>query len=149
MVTSAALARFLKKHKRVGLDSNLLIYFIEGSLDFHKPARQIFESVEKGRNQGVCSTLTLLEVLVQPYRKGNDELVNQFYGLLTTFPNLTWADLSIEIADLGAQLRATYKLKTPDAIILATAIHSGATGFIGNDLGLKKVMDLETLALSD
>ena len=68
--------------------------------------------------------------------------------MLTTFPNLTWANLSIEIADLGAQLRAEYKLETPDAIILATAIHSGATGFIGNDLGLKKVMDLEILVLS-
>ncbi len=87
-------------------------------------------------------------MLVQPYRDDRDELVNQFYGLLTTYPNLIWVDLSIEIADLGARLRAQYQLKTPDAILLATAIRSGATGFIGNDARLKRVAETEVLLLS-
>jgi predicted nucleic acid-binding protein len=61
---------------------------------------------------------------------------------------LNWVGLSLEIADLGARLRARYGLKTPDAIILATAIHSRATGFIGNDLRLSRVTEIDTMVLA-
>ena len=144
-MSPAALGRFLKKHKRIGLDSNVFIYFIEGIPAYRKLTRKIFDSIESGRNEGICSTLSLLEILVQPYKNNDDELVNQFYGLLTTYPHLTWVDMTLGIADQGAQLRATYKLKTPDAILLATAIQSDVTGFIGNDTRLKKVTELEVM----
>ena len=148
MVSLPALDRFLKKHKKIGLDSNILIYFIEGSPAYEKPIGKIFEAVRTGRNRGICSALTLLEVLVQPYRENNEELVNKFYGLLTTFPNLSWMEMDVNTADLGAQLRAKYRLKTPDAILLATAIQFQATGFIGNDAQMKKVKELEILLLN-
>lgn len=148
MVSPSTLDRFLKKHKQIGLDSNVLIYFLEGSLTYQKLTKKIFESIESGKNLGICSTLSLLEILVQPYRDNNEELVNQFYGMLTTYPHLTWIDMSLEIADLGAQLRARYNLKTPDSILLATAIHSEASGFIGNDSKFKKVTELDILMLS-
>jgi len=78
---------------------------------------------------------------------GDEERVGQFYGLLTTYPHLTWVALSLEIADLGARLRATYRLKTPDSILIATALNSEATGFIGNDADLKRVTQLDVLVL--
>ncbi len=56
-------------------------------------------------------------------------------------------DLSKEIADLGAHLRAKYKIKTPDAILLSSAIHAEATGFICNDKELRKVKEIEVLIL--
>lgn len=148
MVSPSTLDRFLKKHKQVGLDSNILIYFIEGSLAYQKLTKKVFASIESGKNKGICSTLSLLEILVQPYRNKNEELVNQFYGMLTTYPHLTWVDMSLEIADLGAQFRAKYNLKTPDSILLATAVHSQATGFIGNDSKFKKVREIDILILS-
>ena len=147
MVGLPVLEKFLRRHKTVGLDSNILIYFIEAHTDYHMLTRQIFESIEAGRNLGICSTLSILEILVQPYRKSNEVMVNEFYSLLTTYPHLSWIELSVEIADLGARLRANYQIKTPDAILLATAICSGASGFIGNDLKLKKVKDLDVLLL--
>jgi len=137
---------FLKRNKKIGIDSNILIYFIEANPAYHTMTLKIFESIEEGRNTGVCASLSLLEILVQPYRNSNEELVNQFYALLTTFPNLVWVDLNLEIADLGARLRSKYSLKTPDAILMATAIQSNATGFIGNDSQLKKVQELEVFA---
>ncbi|HEX9758219.1 MAG TPA: PIN domain-containing protein [Nitrospiria bacterium] len=148
MVTLQKLKGFLKKHQKVGLDSNILIYLIENNPHYSRLTKEIFQAIEKGQNQGVCSTLSLLEVLVQPYRLKNDELVNQFYGLLTTYPYLIWEEFSSETADIGARFRAQYNLKTPDAILAATASHSGATGFIGNDVQLKKVKELDVLILS-
>ena len=141
------LRKFLKKHECFGLDSNILIYFIEGNPHYLDSVKKIFSMIEAGKNQGVCSTLSLMEILVEPYRKQNETLVNEFYGLLTTYPNLKWVDLSKEIADLGAHLRAKYKIKTPDAIILASAIYSEATGFVCNEKGLQKVKEIEVLIL--
>lgn len=139
--------RFLRRHKVVGLDSNILIYLIEAHPQYQDVCKRIFASIESGHNFSICSTVSLLEILVQPYRNNDDETVNRCYGLLTTYPHLTWVELSVEIADLAAQLRAKYRLKTPDAILLATAIHSGATGFIANDAQLKRVVELELLVL--
>ena len=147
MVRPAVLERFLKKHRTVGLDSSILIYFIEGNPRYGPLANRVFQWVEAGRIRGICSTLTLLEALVQPYRHGDDERASQFYGLLTTYPHLTWVPLSIDIADLGARLRATYRLKTPDSILMATALHSEATGFVANDADLRRVTEMDVLVL--
>lgn len=148
MVSLKRLEGFLKKHRKIGLDSNLLIYFIEAHPTYHRITDHLFRAIEGGKVIGICSTLSLLEVLVQPYRAKNDELVNQFYGLLITYPNLLWIDLTTEIADLGARFRAKYAIKTPDAILLATAALAGATGFIGNDAQLGRVAELDVLTLS-
>ena len=147
MVAAAALERFLKKHRKIGLDSSTLIYFIEADPVYGPLTQKLFEWMEAGKVQGICSALTLLEVLVEPYRRNDEERVSQFYGLLTTYPHLTWIPLSLEIADLGARLRATYRLKTPDSILIATALSSEATGFIGNDTDLKRVTELDVLVL--
>ena len=112
-------------------------------------SRKIFKSIEAGRNTGLCSTLSLLEVLVQPYKQNNDELVNQFYALLTTYTNLQWIGLRTAIADTGARLRAKYNIKTSDAILLATALTAGATGFIGNDNKMKGIAELDVLILNE
>lgn len=91
----------------------------------------------------------MLEVLVQPYRLPNHNLVNQFYALLSTFPHLEWISMTLEIADLAAQLRADHALKTPDAIQAATAIVSQATGIISNDKTFRRVPLLESFILDD
>lgn len=148
MVSLARLEAFLNKHKLIGLDSNILIYFIEAHPQYHAAAQMILKSIEADRNRGICSTLSLLEVLVQPYRNNDEDLTNQFYGLLTSYPHLSWIAVSVEIADLAARLRAQYRLKTPDAILMATAIHSGASGFIGNDAQLNRVAELDFLLLT-
>lgn len=148
MVSLARLEAFLNKHKLIGLDSNILIYVIEAHPQYHAAAQMIFKSIEEDRNREICSTLSLLEVLVQPYRNNDEDLTNQFYGLLISYPHLSWVAVSVEIADLTARLRAQYQLKTPDAILMATAMHSGASGFIGNDALLNRVTELDVLLLT-
>lgn len=53
------------------------------------------------------------------------------------------------LADRAAELNARYRLSTPDAIQLATAIGFGATRFYGNDRGLRKVREIECLIVDD
>ncbi len=109
----------------------------------------IFKDMEAGGIEGSTSTLTLLEILVQPYRMKKEELVLKFYSLFTTYPHLRWIQLSLDISDLAARLRAEHNLKTPDAVQMASAISGGATGFVCNDKVFGRVRDIECLILSD
>jgi predicted nucleic acid-binding protein len=85
----------------------------------------------------------MTEVLVQPYRTGNEPLVNQYFGLLSLFPNLEWIAPDLPIADAAAQIRANHRLRTPDALQAATAIHCGATALLTNDPDLARIPGIE------
>jgi predicted nucleic acid-binding protein len=89
----------------------------------------------------------MTEVLVQPYRMDDRSRVNRFYNLLSTYPNLVWISPDLEIADIAARIRAQHRLRTPDAIQAATAIHSRVTALITNDAIFTRVPDFETLVL--
>lgn len=144
-----SIERFIKKHRSVALDTSVFIYFIEEHSDYYPFCDKIFESIETGLIKASTSTLSLLEVLVQPYRMKKDDLVYKFYSLLSTYPNLTWVDMNLDVADIAARLRAEHRLKTPDSIQAASAIISGATGFICNDKAFKKIKEFESLVLDD
>lgn len=89
----------------------------------------------------------MTELLVQPYRTADQQQADEFYVLLSTYPNLEWIAPNLEIADRAAQLRAIHGLRTPDALHAATAIHAGAAGFVTNDPVFERVKDFETLLL--
>jgi len=143
------LEAFLTKHYSVGLDTNVIIYFVEEEPRYYGVCGSIFRALEEGRIIASTSTVSLLEVLVQPYRLERDDLVLKFYTLLTTYPYLRWVDLSIPVADRAARLRALYNLNAPDAIQVASALAAGSTGFIGNDAKFKKVSEIECLLLDE
>jgi hypothetical protein len=70
----------------------------------------------------------MTELLVLPYREGDEQRANDFYGLLSAYPNLEWIAPDLEIAGLAARIRALHRRQTPDAQQAATAAHSQATG---------------------
>src|SRR5439155_10564186 len=67
----------------VGLDTVAFIYFIEEHPDYLPLLDPIFEAVDQGALHVVTSSLTLLEVLVIPYRSGNLPLAQKYERLLT------------------------------------------------------------------
>jgi len=144
-----SLNSFLQTHKSVYLDTGIFIYFVERHARYHKICESIFENIESGSTKASTSALTLLEILVQPYKLKRDDLVLRFYSLFSTYPNIFWIDLTLGISDLAAKLRAEHGLKTPDAIQAASAISHGAKGFICNDRVFQKVKDIDCLIIDD
>ena len=112
----------LGQARRIALDTSLFIYLVEAHQIFGPAAAQIFDVVEHGKVEAATSVLTMLELLVQPYRTNNAELTARYYALFSRFPNLRLLDLDLPTADRAAQLRATYGLKTPDSIQVAILI---------------------------
>jgi predicted nucleic acid-binding protein len=89
----------------------------------------------------------MTELLVKPYRTLEKKAVRRIFDLLLTYPNLEWIEPDLEIAQTAAQVRAIYKLETPDALQAATAIRSGATGLVTNDASFERIPAFETLIL--
>lgn len=143
------LAAFLGLHRRIGLDTSIFIFQVEANPKYRELVHPIFEWLQGPRGQAVTSTVTMLEILVRPYRLGDLDGVNSFYALLSTFPHLEWVQLSLEIADHAARLRAEHNWRTPDAIQVATTLSREATGFISNDSAFEKVSGLDVLLLDE
>ena len=89
----------------------------------------------------------MTELLVLPYRQGDEQRADDLYGLLSTFPNLDWIAPNLEIAELAARIRALHRLQTPDALQAATAIRTKATALITNDAVFGRVKGFQTLVL--
>lgn len=89
----------------------------------------------------------MTELLVQPYRESDERLINSFLSLIPAIPNLFWLAPDLEIAILAAQIRAQHRLRTPDALQAATAIHARASAFMTNDPIFERVKEFEVLLL--
>jgi predicted nucleic acid-binding protein len=141
------LRAFLRRHRRVALDTSIFIYQLEANARYIALTDQIFSWLERPGGKAVTSTITMTELLVQPYRDSDELRVDEFYGLLSTYPNLDWIAPDLEIADLAARIRAVHRLRTPDALQAANAVHAQASGLITNDPVFERVKDFETLIL--
>jgi len=117
----------------VGLDSAIFIYLIEEDRAFLPLVEPVFAAIDAGSLEGVTSALTLLEVLVVPYRHQNEALARRYEALLTRSRNLRLAGLDLPLLRAAAALRATIGLKTPDALQLAAALAGACTAFLTND----------------
>jgi predicted nucleic acid-binding protein len=137
------------ERERIGLDTNVFIYFLEYHPRYGAWCASLFNRIEQGKNPAVTSSVTLLELLVQPYRDQKEELAQKIFALTSTYPKLEWVSVTMNIADRAAELRARYRLSTPDAIQLATAIGHKATRFYGNDRGLRRVKEIECVLVDD
>jgi predicted nucleic acid-binding protein len=137
------LRAFLKRHQRVALDTSIFIYQMEANPAYVELTGEIFAWLERPQHTAVTSTITMTELLVHPYRAGNEALVNQYFGLLSLMPKLEWVAPNLAIADKAAQLRAIHGLRTPDATLAATAIARGATALLTNDSVFERIAQFE------
>ena len=118
---------------RVGVDTAIFIYWIEEDPRFMPLVEPLFEEVAAGTREIVTSALTLLELLVVPYRAGNADLAQRYEELLTNSRGIAVIDLSRDQLRIAAQLRAATGVKTPDSLQLAAATSAGCTAFLTND----------------
>jgi predicted nucleic acid-binding protein len=136
----------LKGHK-VALDTMVFIYAFENHPSYLSLVKPLLHEIEQGEMEGVTSTLTVAECLVQPYKKKDTILAAQYWVLFRNFPHLSILPLTEEIADRTAFLRAHYQLRTPDAIQLATAFIADCDVFLTNDVSLPPVEGIQILVL--
>lgn len=142
-----SLRGFLRRHHRIAIDSSIFIYQLESNPRYVLATDHVFSWLERPGSRAVTSTVTMTELLVQPLRESDERRADKIYALLSIYPNLEWIAPNLEIADLAARIRAMHRLRTPDALLAATAVHTLATGLVTNDPVFERVEAIETLVL--
>jgi len=120
--------------KLVFLDTSPFIYYMEDNERYGPILNKLFKENSKGILRFQTSVITLLEVLVQPFRLNEHQLIEEYQKILLHSRFLDVFDVNIEIVKMAAKLRAEYGFKTPDSIQLATAMVNGCDYFLTNDI---------------
>jgi predicted nucleic acid-binding protein len=133
----------------VALDTAAFIYFIEEHPLYLPALLPIFAAADREELTIVTSAVTLLEVLVVPYRAGNLPLANRYEALLNRSRGVRLREIDRGLLRAAAQLRASTGVRTPDALQLAAALSEGCTAFVTNDRRLPSLRGLRVLQVGD
>ena len=117
------------------LDAGVIIGILDGDDPHHDSSRQaVANAIQRGDALAVPAS-AYAECLVGPARRGRDAM-RVVDALLSDLP----ADvepITRQVASRAAQLRARHgrRLRLPDALVLATALHLGAGRVVTTDAG--------------
>jgi len=112
------------------------------------PVEPLFREADDGRKELVTSALTLLEVLVVPYRSGDHILAERYAAILTRSRGIKVADISRDHLRAAAQLKAATGIKTPDSLQLVAALAAKCSTFLTNDRDLPTLPGIRVLQLN-
>lgn len=116
-------------------DSNTIIEYVGNKM----PGKTLM-ALDKYFNQYLAlSIITKIEVLGFNEEEDQLKMLNDFIGLANIFY------VNDTIADRTIQLRKEYKIKTPDAIIAATALVNDLILFTRNISDFKKIDGLKII----
>lgn len=131
-------------------DTSALIYLIEGREPFASKVRKELTGVAKKHPDlaAAVSRLTWLECRVGPMR-ANDSVALASFDAFFDRADLTWVELTRDVIELAAAIRAKYSLKTPDALQAASCLQLGADHvFLTGDSAFKRVGGLRVRMLA-
>ncbi|UCF08888.1 MAG: PIN domain-containing protein, partial [Thermoplasmata archaeon] len=119
------------------IDTNVFVSILNKERNY-QASKDILDSIHKGKHTGITSAICIAEVLSGFYSKGEKEKGDRFLADVKLIENLSIIDVDIGIAKEAAQIRAKYKLKLPDAIIIATCMAHGCS-LVTKDEALTKI----------
>lgn len=131
---------------RIFLDTNIIIYFLEKNKLFFEKVIPYFERAESGEIELFTSSISYMEVLMPVIKKQDIDLESKYNYLFKNFLNVISIDL--EIGRIGAEIRAKYNIKVPDALQIASAINFECKKFITADKELDKIKKIEIIIIS-
>jgi predicted nucleic acid-binding protein len=120
---------------KVCIDTNVFIALMNKESNTQY-CELIFNAIEKNHLEAALSTIVIAEILVGFNQNGDNEGKQKFLNKIRLKYEIE--AVSLELAELGADIRANTKIKLSDALIYATTIKSNAEVLISNDFPLAK-----------
>lgn len=133
----------LEEGALVLVDTAPIIYVLEGHERLAPRFQPLFARHESGTLRLAVSTVTLSEVLAGPLAAGEEAIARRYRAVLESWGVV---DLTADIAEQAARIRAQYRLKLPGAVQLATALAINADALVTHDRGFGKVRGLRILS---
>ena len=129
----AELERIVKRYPRVAVDSSGAIYYLNGTDRRHALMASLVGQAARGVFEIQLSALTKLELLIPPLRERDVFERRRVLALTERTPGVHLLPVSDDVILAAAEARALTNMKTPDAIIAASAIVHGCSLIVGND----------------
>jgi predicted nucleic acid-binding protein len=123
------------------LDTNIVIYAVEGQPPFQQRARNHVAALENAGHRFVVGELTCTECLVQPLRAGDAALLLD-YEQFFSGSHLTTIPLTPRVHRRAAMIRGAYRYRLADAWHLAVAVEQRIDRFLTNDNRLAAFPDI-------
>ena len=124
------------------LDSAPIIYVLEGHRSLGRRFRPLFDRHADGDVSFAVTTLAIAEVLAGPLRAGHEALAERYRAVLEAWYVV---DLTTDIAERAARLRASAKLRLADAVQAASAIAVNADALVTHDRDYSRLTALRIL----
>jgi predicted nucleic acid-binding protein len=125
------------------IDSAPIIYFIEDHSRFAQRFEPLFAAQAIGRVRFAIATITVAEVLTGPLQASNDALARRYRAIFESWQPV---DLTVDIAEMAARLRAAFRLRLADSIQAATALSINAAALVTHDRDLSRVRSLRVIS---
>lgn len=121
----------------VCIDTAPMIYHLETVAPYFSVTKEIFRTLASTNRKGILSMVSVTEIVTKPFREGQQGFIDNFEKYV--LPQFDLREITYEIAKRAGKLRSQYTLKTPDALVVSTALESGCQLFITNDKNLRKL----------
>ena len=129
----------------IAFDSNVLIYYIEGSVEYSESATKI---VAKAMRDGGSISVLMVSELIAGTKQPTTTLLS-FFNDIKKVGKIKLVNIDYKIAVLAGDIRKErIGISLADAIHLASAIESDATMFYTNDNALLKLGSVKSLKIS-
>ena len=124
------------KGTSVLIDTAPLIYHLEDVEPWSALTTMAFDLIASEQVSGFISAVSVAELLVKPFAAGA-QTAESAERFLLSIPNVAIAPVDYAISRRAADLRARYRARTPDALIIATALILGIDRILTNDVRLE------------
>ncbi len=125
------------------LDSAPIIYQLEAHPQLARRFQPLFERHAAGTLAFAVSTITIAEVLTGPLRAGDEALTKRYRAVLESWQVV---ELTSDIVESAARLRASLGLRLPDAVQLASALAVNADALVTHDRDFSRVRSLTVIS---
>ena len=130
------------------VDSNVLIYALEGRSSWNAVAVRLLEQAARGTCVIVTGDAAMAEVLVGAHRSPEPTAVGDVEALFES-PLVTVLPHSHEAFLSAALIRGTVGGQLIDALHLATAIKAGCDAVVSHDTGMPRLPQMPVLRLDE
>jgi predicted nucleic acid-binding protein len=131
------------------LDSNILIYLVEGNAELGELVLAAFREIDIHNITLHTSEITVTECLNGAYRAGLEELAQKYLELLGAEEFISLLPVDSDVCIEAARVGAEHRLKTVDSIHLASATLVGCQALLTNDSGFKSTKNVQIIQLAE
>lgn len=149
MSSRAAFQSRLEEAHRIHIDPIVIAYHLLGISPYVDLTTLLFAGIHAETIRAQTSALSVYQLLVEPYRKGEEELALRAFKYLGSQPGLEIVPVTARIARQAAEVKARLGGSPERAVQLATALLGGSRAYLAIKSSLRRIAGMEIINLED